>query len=353
VAKARVMHYLNQFFAGVGAEDKADVPLGFREEPLGPGKRLQGLLGDLAKIAVTAYCGDNYFAENTEKVLEEIGRTAREHNIDLVIAGPAFAAGRYGFACDEVCHFLSANAGLRCVTGMFPENPGVDGYRQYKDKDVFLFPTSDAITGMEEALSRMANFISKLASGSDIGLAAEEGYLPRGIRRDVDADRIGADRAIDILLNKLAGRPFETEIPYEVFEEVPIPKPITDIKKACIALASTTGLTTAGNPYGFKMVRNTQFIKYDIGKMSSMKEASWDVLHAGYGATFMKANPNFGVPLDAARTLEGEGEFSKLYPYFYGTTGVEGTVVDMKAIGRGMLADMKAEGVDGVALVST
>jgi len=29
MAQARVMHYLNQFFAGMGAEDKADVPPGY------------------------------------------------------------------------------------------------------------------------------------------------------------------------------------------------------------------------------------------------------------------------------------------------------------------------------------
>jgi len=353
MAQARVMHYLNQFFAGMGAEDKTNVPVGFREEALGPGKRLQSLLGDSAKIVVTTYCGDNYFAENTDKALEAILQIAKNHNVEIVVAGPAFAAGRYGFACNEVCHFLSTSAGLHCVTGMFAENPGVDGYRQYKDRRVFLLPTSDAISGMEDALSRMAQFVSKLASGSAIGLASEEGYLPRGIRLDVDVNKIGAERAINMLLDKLAGRSFDTEIPYESFEEVPIPPAIADIKKTCIALASTSGVTTAGNPYGFKMFRNTKFEKYPIGNMNSMKEASWNVLHGGYGTSFMLANPNYGVPLDASRELEREGAFKKLYPYFYGTTGVEGTITDMEAIGRSMATDMKAEGVDAVLLVST
>ena len=57
--KVRVMHYINQFFAGIGAEEKADVPVDFREGPIGPGKRLQELLGDSAEIVVTVYCGDS------------------------------------------------------------------------------------------------------------------------------------------------------------------------------------------------------------------------------------------------------------------------------------------------------
>jgi len=337
----------------MGAEDKTDLPPDFREGALGPGKRLQSLLGDSAKIVVTAYCGDNYFAENTDKVLEVILKIAKEHDVQIGVAGPAFAAGRYGFACNEFCHFVSTSLGLPCVTGMFVENPGVDGYQQCKDRKVFLLPASDAITGMEDALSRMAKLVSKLASGSAIGSAAEEGYLAAGIRLDVDVSKIGAERAIDMLADKLAGRPFDTELPYESFEDVPIPPAIADIKKTCIALASTTGLTTAGNPYGFKMARNTKFEKYPIGNMNSMKEVSWDVLHAGYGASFMLANPNYGVPLDASRELEREGAFGKLSPYFYGTTGVEGTIADMQAIGRRMVADMKAEGVDAVLLVST
>ena len=109
----RILHYLNQFFAGMGGEDKADMPLDFREGPLGPGKRLQNLLGDSAKIVATAYCGDNYFVENTDRVLEAIRRMAKDHDALIAVAGPAFAAGRYGFACNEVCHHLSTSAGLR------------------------------------------------------------------------------------------------------------------------------------------------------------------------------------------------------------------------------------------------
>jgi betaine reductase len=202
-------------------------------------------------------------------------------------------------------------------------------------------------------LFRMAQLVSKLASGSTIGSATEEGYIPAGIRIDVDANREGAERAIDMLLDKLAGRSFETEIPYESLEKIPVAPPIGNIRAACITLASTSGVTTGGNPYEFKMFRNTKFKKYSIGNLNSMKEASWDVLHGGYNTSFMVANPNYGVPLDACRELEREGAFGKLYPYFYGTTGVDGVISAMKNIGRGMVADMKAEGVDAVILVDT
>jgi len=347
------MHYLNQFFAGMGGEEKADTPLGVYEEPAGPGKRLQALLGNSAEIVVTSYCGDNYFHEHYDEVLEKILQTAKDQDVQMVLAGPAFAAGRYGSACVEVCHHMSTAVSSYGVTGMYVENPGVDAYRQYKDRRVFVLPTSDAIAGMEDALSRMARFASKLASGSTVGSASEEGYIPRGFRPQEVVSKSGVERAIDMLVNKVAGHPFATEVPIAKLEEIPVAPRITNLKDACLALVSTSGVTMAGNPYGFTAYRNTQFKKYPIEKLNSMLDAKWDVIHGGYDTGEMYDNPNFGVPLDAARILEKEGVFARLYPYFYGTTGVQALISAMEAVGREIATDLKAEGVDGVLLVST
>ena len=42
----RVVHYLNQFFGGLGGEDKAGTPLEAREGAVGPGLLLEQLLGN-------------------------------------------------------------------------------------------------------------------------------------------------------------------------------------------------------------------------------------------------------------------------------------------------------------------
>lgn len=355
MTQLRVMHYLNQFFAGMGGEDKANLPLDFRKGPIGPGKRLQQLLGNSAEIVVTAYCGDNYFAEhsNIKEVLEKIPGIARDYDVNMFVAGPAFNAGRYGFACLEVCHFLTTSLGLSCVSGMFMENPGVDAYRQFKDKKVFILPTGVDASGMEDALSKMARFVLKLAAGSTIGPASEEGYIPRGLRVLERVSESGAKRGIDMLLNKLAGRPFATEIPMASFEETPIAPPLVNLKDAHLALASTAGVHAEGNPYGCKPIHCTQFGRYPIDKLDSMKDGKWMVLHVGYTSVFMADEPNYGVPLDVCREMEREGVFAKLSPNFYGTTGVGGAIGAMEKIGKEMVRDMKAEGVDGVLLVAT
>ena len=353
LAQVRVMHYLNQFFTGIGGEEKADVPPGSREGSVGPGKRLQGLLGDSAKIVTTVYCGDNYFAQNRDEALASILKIAKEQDIKIVVAGPAFQAGRYGFACAEVMHCLSTSLDLYCVAGMHIENPAVATYKQYKDLHVFVLPTAADVAGMVDALSKMAKFVSKLTSGATIGQAAEEGYIPRGVRVMEKVDKNGKERAIDMLLDKLAGHPFTTEIPIEHLEVIPVPPPITNLKDAYLAIVSSAGVVPEGNPDGFKVARVTQWKKYSIENLNSMKDGKWEVHHFGYDNTYMLQNPNYGVPLDVVRDMQREGVFAKLYPYYFTTVGTNASIHAMQKNGREIAQELKENGVNAVLLVST
>jgi betaine reductase len=56
----RVAQYLNQFFAGIGGEERADVGVSMRPEPVGPGRALQAALGDDGRGVGTGICGGNH-----------------------------------------------------------------------------------------------------------------------------------------------------------------------------------------------------------------------------------------------------------------------------------------------------
>ncbi len=353
MSKVRAMHYVNQFFAGMGGEEKADVPVGMIEGPTGPGKRLQGLLGGSAQIVVTAYCGDNYFAGQTQEALSAILHIARDHQVNLLLAGPAFASGRYGFACQEVCHAMSSALGLKCITAMHGENPGIEAYRQYKDKNVYTFPSTPGVSGMDEALGKMAQFALKLIAGSPLGSSAVEGYISRGFRTVRKEAESGGARAVRMLLHKLSGRPFVTEIPVEALQTIPVAPSIADLSKACLALITTSGVHPVENPDGFRGYQNIKWAKYPIERLDSMLDTIWDVSHGGYNTGFMKQNPNYGVPLDVCRDLEREGVFARIYPYFYVTPGSRGVISIMQRIGKEILLDLKSQGVDGVLQVAT
>ena len=59
---SRVVHYINQFFAGVGGEEAAGTPPEVRTGAVGPGRRLQQLLGDDHQVVATVVCGDDHAA---------------------------------------------------------------------------------------------------------------------------------------------------------------------------------------------------------------------------------------------------------------------------------------------------
>ena len=67
MAKLRVVHYINQFFAQIGGEEKADYPVELRVgQVVGPGLGLSKELGDEAVIVAKIICGDSYFGEIIE-----------------------------------------------------------------------------------------------------------------------------------------------------------------------------------------------------------------------------------------------------------------------------------------------
>ena len=55
----RVVHYLNQFFGGIGGEEQANTTVEVRDGPLGPGRPLQQLLGDRGELGATLIFGDH------------------------------------------------------------------------------------------------------------------------------------------------------------------------------------------------------------------------------------------------------------------------------------------------------
>ena len=125
----RVVHYLNQFFGGIGAEEHAGAPLQARDGPVGPGRLLEPLLGDGTRVVLTLICGDNYAVENQEAVTASAIEKIRALKADLFFAGPCFDAGRYGMAAGALCAAIQAELNIPAITGMNEENPGVDLYR--------------------------------------------------------------------------------------------------------------------------------------------------------------------------------------------------------------------------------
>lgn len=345
----RVAHYLNQFFGGVGGEDKADARPQARNGPVGPGKALQAALGGQGEVVATVICGDNYFAEKMEEATGEVIELLRPHAADVLIAGPAFDAGRYGIACGAVCRAAQQKLGIPAVTGMYEENPGVDLFA----KSVYIVQTGESAAGMAGAVSRMVSIALRLGADEDPGTPSEAGYFPRGELVNVLAEKTGAERVVSMLLAKLKGEPYESEVTLPKYDRIaPAPR-IRDLRSATIALVTDGGFVPKGNPDRIENRHATRFGAYDIDLVDPLKRDGYEVVHGGYDDVFVRENPNRLLPVDVMRDLEKEGVIGRFHGRFYSTSGLASVVKSSEQIGKGMAERLKAEGVSGAILTST
>lgn len=344
----RVVVYLNQFFGQIGGEDKADTPPQSTDKPVGPAVGLSALLPKNCTIVRTIICGDGYFNENLEEASAAVRQMLKELSPDVVVAGPAFNAGRYGMACGMVGK-IAFELGIPAVSGMYPENPGVETYRPY----LYIIETGNSAASMRTALPAMAKLAGKLANGEPIGAPAEEGYLSRGIRRNLFAEKRGSDRAIDMLLQKIKREDFTTEYPVPHFDRVEPVAAITDLSQATIALVTSGGIVPKGNPDRIEASSASRYGRYSIDGIDSLTPEAFQTAHGGYDPVYANENPNRVVPVDALRELEREGRIGKLFPYFYATVGNGTSVANARAYAQEIAAELVNEGVQAVILTST
>ena len=344
----RVIHYLNQFFGGIGGEEKADHPPELREGPVGPGRALQEAFGGQAEIVATIICGDNHAAGHPEEVAAFIGKALDKYPAEGLAAGPAFNAGRYGLAAGMAASAAAAR-GLAALAAMFPENPGVAVYKA----ETFILPTTDSARGMAAAIPLMAAFALKLLSGRKLGSASEEGYIERGVRVNTFHDEIGAERAVDMLLKKIKGRPFVTEYKMPVFDRV-TPRPgVKDLSRATVALVTSGGIVPKGNPDRIAASSARNYGAYSLDGIMDLTSEGFQTAHGGYDQTFANDDPDRVLPVDVLRIMEKEGRIGRLFPTFFATVGNGTAVADAARWGGEIGRKLRDANVQAVILTST
>ena len=349
MSKIRVVHYINQFYAQIGGEEKADIKPELREGVVGPGTAFQAAFGDEAEIVATVICGDSYFSENTKVAQPEIIEMVKSCKPDLFIAGPAFNAGRYGLACATISNAVKEELGIPVLTGMYEENPGAD---MFKDK-IYIVATKNSAAGMRDAVKKMAPLALKLAKGEAIGASAEEGYIPNGVRKNFFEKKRGSERAVEMLLNKLAGKPFVTEYPMPAFDRVAPNPAVKDLAHATVALVTSGGIVPKGNPDHIESSSASKYGEYSIEGVQELTSEGWETAHGGYDPVYANENPNRVLPVDVMRDLEKEGKIGKLYPYFYTTVGNGTAVKNAVGFASEFAQKLKKDQVDAVVLTST
>lgn len=340
----KVVHYVNQFFAGIGGEDQAGIGPASKQGAAGPGRKLATMLGDDHEIVATVYCGDDYAASNAGAA-EEIVELVRQAGGEMVVAGPAFTSGRYGIACGRVAA-AAHKAGLVAMAAMHKENPGVG-----EAIPAPVVATGKTAREMRDTLEVVGTAARKLADGEELG--PDDGLIGGGARKNRMVESNAAVRAVELALKRLSGDREATEIPSPDFFAVQPAAPIGDPADALIALLTEGGLVPAGNPERLESARATKWLRYPLEGVDALAEGEYVSIHGGFATVIANADPHRILPLDVAREMQAEGTIGKLYSEYFVTTGNGTTVSDAGRYGVEWAAELLRQGVQAAILTST
>lgn len=349
MGSARVVHYLNQFFGGVGGEEKADARPEARPGAVGPGQELQRLLGAEATIVGTVICGDNRMAEHPTETLAAVVDLLRELKPDLVVAGPAFNAGRYGLACAAVCTAAHRELDVPALTAMFAENPGREGI----DPSVPVAVAGATAGGMKADLERLAHLGRKLLRREPLGPADVDGYLPTGRRVNEFGEQTGAERMVAMLVRRLKREPFVSELVVPQLDRVPPAPPVADLSRTLLGIVTTSGIVRAGNPERMESWRATKWARYPLTGLTALSPEAFTCVHGGYDNRHIRADPHRAVPLDVLRRYTQEGRIGRLHETLYTIVGNVMPVERARRLGREVAEELRDAGVQAVLLTAT
>ena len=345
----RVVHYINQFYAGIGGETAASMGLEFREGAVGPGLALEKALGKDYKIVKTIICGDNTIAEQESSIIPQILEAVQEAKADLFLAGPGFNAGRYGLGCGASTAAVTEQLKIPAVTALYSENPGTDLYKNR----CYILHTENNARKLTEAVAQMAAFARRLVAGDTIRDGKEEHFHGSGPAIDIDYTIPAAQRGIDMLLAKYRGQNYRTEVIMPNHEEIPIPVLKKPLSQCRIGLVTDGGLVPIGNPDHQVPTNSKHFRAYSIEGMDALNPKDWEVSHQGYNSAFVLQDPNRLLPVDALRKLVEKGVIGSLSDTFYSTAGVMTPMEKCKEFGEGIAKALLSDECDAAIETST
>ncbi len=345
----KCIHYINQFFAGIGGEEKADYEPEIVEGVVGPGMALEKSLD--AEITHTIICGDNYMGTHEDEAIEKILKFMEDKEFDMFVAGPTFQAGRYGFAAGRICKAVKEKFKVPVYSSMHEENPGVNMFKS----DIIIFKGGRSAASMRKDVKNIAKYANKVINGEKLLPAEDEGYYGRGIRHQywLEDKTPASKRGVDMLIKKLNGEEFTTELVVPNKDIVPIAKAIKDLKSAKIALITTGGIVPVENPDRIQSASATRWGKYDISNMDRLEAGKFKTIHAGFDPAAANADPNVIMPIDVMKEMLNQGLYGELHKYFYSTVGTGTTQAEAERMSFEILEFLKADNVDGVIMTST
>jgi glycine reductase len=171
---------------------------------------------------------------------------------------------------------------------------------------------------------------------------------------DVKTGKTGAERAVNMVLDRIAGRPWESEVIVDgAFPTVKVASGIKDITKARIAFVCGGGLVKIGEePFTHSGAVDGRWAKYNLAGMNALSPEEWEVHHSGYTPDWIKEDPHRLHPLPEIRQLEKEGK-CKVSPILYSWSSLFSKMVGCRKVAEGILPFLKEDQIDAVITDAT
>ena len=156
-----------------------------------------------------------------------------------------------------------------------------------------------------------------------------------------------------MLIKKINGEEFKTEYPMPEFDRVDPQPAIKDITKARIALVTSGGIVTKGNPDRIESSSASKYGRYFLGDLQDLTPENSETAHGGYDPVYANENADRVLPVDVLKNMLEEGKIGSLHEYWYSTVGNGTAILSAKKFGQEIAEYLKEDKVDAVILTST
>ena len=261
----------------------------------------------------------------------------------MLVCGPSFGSGRYGYACGLLAREAVQ---ARHSRGLWhgSREPGCrrgGGRRLRRADDARTWP------GCARRFRRSRRSPLRLGAGEELGPPEVEGYLPRGLRRNERAGATGAAGRSTFCSPSSRGHPHRGRRDLR-------PRPAAAARRVDgrdEARARHRGRLRPAGKSG-RLADDSRGPRGCGTRSATSAIARGRPLRIGSRRLRRRrppiADPNRLVPLDAARALEREGRIGAIHDAFYTTTGNGTPVAVSTKFGQEIADELKEAGVEAV-----
>lgn len=162
----KVVLIFDQGLAGAGGKSNPNIGLELAKGGIGSALMLEPYFQKIdAKVFATLYCGNEYFLNNQDEVVNKMTAMVKKINPDIVVCGPCFNFIDYAKMCAMITESINNNTDIPSITMMSDDN--AETISNYKDKISIIKMPKKGGVGLSDSLEDLANWMKKKYEKSD------------------------------------------------------------------------------------------------------------------------------------------------------------------------------------------